>query len=227
MFNERELEIINSESDYAKGIGRLAYSYRMGKNGFEANLKKAHMLTCMSVWEGNDKLGAVAGYDYFKGIGVEVDFTYSFLYYLHAAKNGDAAAQYRVGLFYSDVENHPNNCICPINLYTGHVWYESAAEQGNVQAMYCLATNYHYGRGTIFDLDKALYWYEKAARNGNVNAMHNTAAFYHGAEGIAYTDENLAGYWFNEAAKKGLEQSKKILSQYKYSSFSGKWKKID
>ena len=97
--------------------------------------------------------------------------------------------------------------------------------RSHAEAMFELASNYYKGLGVIFDLDKALYWYENAAKAGNVNAMYNAALFYDGVAGISYENPNMAGYWFNEAAKKGVKDARQKLANYKYSSFTSKWKK--
>ena len=224
MFNEQELSIINSMNDRGSGLKKLAMSYYDGENGMEKNLQKAAFLACMAAWNGSVAAAGIAGYFYLNGIGVEKDNSEAFLYYLHAAKQGNSEAMYMVGNFYTSSEYSP--CICPINMVTGNVWYEKAANKGHVNAMEILGDNYYKGLGVVYDLDKALYWYENAAKAGNVNGMYNTALFYHGGEGIMYEDSNKAGYWLNEAAKRGDKEAQKLLTQYKYSNFSNKWKKI-
>lgn len=225
MFSEQELSVINSMNDRGSGLKKLAMSYHDGSNGMEKNLKKAAFYACMATWNGNIIASAMAGYFYSRGIGVKKDNSEAFLYYLHAAKHGHVEAMYMVARFYTSSEFSP--CICPLNMVTGNEWFEKAANKGHADAMLSLADNYYRGLGVVFDLDKALYWYEKAAKEGQVIGMYNAALFYHGAEGIMYENANMAGYWFNEAAKKGDKAAKQKLSQYKFSSFSNKWKKIN
>lgn len=226
MLSEKEQNIISRARSEALGIELLAKAYYEGTNGLEKNPEKAFYYSCMSVWKGNVILASQVGYFYLNGIGTEKNPDYAFLYYLHAAKNGSAIGQYVVGNFYSDEKFAPES-ICPLNYYTGHLWYERAAEQGNNNAMFEMGFDYYHGRGAVFDLDKALFWFEKSAEQGNTAAMFNTALFYHGNEGILYEDANKAGYWFNQAAQKGNTEAKKALSYYKYSNFSKKWKKVE
>lgn len=226
MFSEKEQEIINSAKNEALGIERLARAYYEGNSGFDKDMERAGYYACMSVWKGNPKAATLAGYCHLKGIGIEKDYTYAFLYYLHAAKAGSPTGQYVVGKFYSDEKFAPGG-ICPINYYTAHLWFEMAAEQGDVDAMVEMGVDFYYGKGTVFDLDKALFWFEKGAEKGNITAMLNAARFYHGSEGIVYEDENKAGYWWNEAAQRGNKDAQEMLKSYKYSSFSKRWKKIE
>lgn len=225
MFSEHELSIINSANNRGSGIQKLALSYYDGTNGFEKDFERAALLACMATWNGSPASGGIAGYFYLNGIGVEKDYTEAFLYYLHAAKHENREAMYMVGNFYTSSKYSPS--ICPLNMVTGNMWYEKAANKGHAGAMFELASNYYKGLGVIFDLDKALYWYENAAKGGNVNAMYNAALFYDGVEGISYENPNMAGYWFNEAAKKGDKDARQKLANYKYSSFTSKWKKIN
>ena len=49
-------------------------------------------------------------------------------------------------------------------------YYEKAANNGNVNAMYSLAQMYDYGVVVEKDIDKAVEFYEKAADNGDLRA---------------------------------------------------------
>lgn len=40
-------------------------------------------------------------------------------------------------------------------------WYESAAGQGNLEAMYRLGDCYYHGKGVEQNREKAMYWYNK------------------------------------------------------------------
>ena len=58
-------------------------------------------------------------------------------------------------------------------------WYEKAAEQGDVKALYLLASLYHQGIGTLKSYEKAVYWFEKAAEQGHANSQCNLAIMYY------------------------------------------------
>lgn len=224
MFNEKEREIINSASSEAVGLEKLARAYHEGNYGLEKDDEQAFFCLKMSTWKGNDTAANMVGYFLMNGIGTEQDYREAFLYYLHAAKHGHVTSQYVMGKFYSDEKFSQGTCF--INDYTAHLWFEKAANHGDCDAIGRVAEDYYAGRGVPYDVDKALYWYEQGARKGNVGCMYNTAFIYYGGAGMSYENPDKAGYWFNEAAQRGDRQAQQALSQYKYSSFSKKWKKI-
>src|SRR5438034_670256 len=45
-------------------------------------------------------------------------------------------------------------------------WYEKAANNGNIIAMYNLGLFYNKGFGVEKDIDKSIYWYKKSAEQG-------------------------------------------------------------
>ena len=49
-------------------------------------------------------------------------------------------------------------------------WFAKAAEQGNVEAMYCLGECYRDGSGVDEDQKKAVEWFTKAAKQGHEEA---------------------------------------------------------
>ena len=51
------------------------------------------------------------------------------------------------------------------------MWYEKAAEHGNMEAQYKVGTCCEFGRGCTIDKAKAVTWYKKAAAQGHKEAM--------------------------------------------------------
>lgn len=81
--------------------------------------------------------------------------------YQHLAEQGDAKAQFKLGVMYDLGQ-------CVIQDYTQALsWYLKAAEQGNSNAQYSCAIKYQSGQGVTQDQTKAAYWYRKAAEQGN------------------------------------------------------------
>lgn len=56
--------------------------------------------------------------------------------------------------------------------------FGKAAEQGNVDAQFCVGAMHDRGEGTAQDKTKALYWYEKAAEQDHANSQHNCGNMY-------------------------------------------------
>jgi TPR repeat protein len=83
------------------------------------------------------------------------------------AVQGDATAQYQLGLLYYQglgVEQ---------NYGEASHWYRQAGEQGNADAQYSLGNMFLMGEGVSQDDSLAISWYEKAADQGHVAARHN------------------------------------------------------
>ncbi|ACE06144.1 hypothetical protein Aasi_0764 [Candidatus Amoebophilus asiaticus 5a2] len=79
-------------------------------------------------------------------------------YYLQAAEQHNADAQYSLGIMYSTGFR-----VIPQDFKEAFKWYKKAAKQGHVEAQYELGEMYYYGQGGEQDYGKAIVWYEKAA----------------------------------------------------------------
>src|ERR1700760_3874361 len=76
------------------------------------------------------------------------------------AEQGDAPAQYNLGLMYDNGRGVPRD-------YTAAVqWYRKAAEQGHAAAQYSLGLMYDSGQGVRQDYATASRWYQMAAEQG-------------------------------------------------------------
>ncbi|HZP20759.1 MAG TPA: hypothetical protein VFB16_11200 [Bauldia sp.] len=92
------------------------------------------------------------------------------------AEQGNAKAEYMVGLMYANAQGRPED------VQKGNVWFEKAAAHGIVDARYSLCQNYAVGGvGTPVDSARAYTWcvvavtgYDQA---GDTEAKSNAAAF--------------------------------------------------
>ncbi len=114
------------------------------------------------------------------------------------ANQGDADAQFNLGLLYYTGIGTPQDTRYAI------YWYTKAAEQGHVNAQYKLGSLYHdgYGKEVRKDLKLAVYWLTKAAEQGLVNAQYSLGHMYE------YDDEppqdyKQAFFWYTKAAEQG------------------------
>jgi hypothetical protein len=122
-----------------------------------------------------------------------------------AAEQGDADAQYKLGVLYYEVWEGQGvlqddtqaafwrrtirawrawiNSADPYNWrYTQAVyWFRKAAEQGDADAQYVLGNIYYYGHGPL-SMDgryiQAAFWYRKAAEQGDVEAQDALGNLY-------------------------------------------------
>ncbi len=63
-------------------------------------------------------------------------------------------------------------------------WYERAAEQKDVNALYSLGVLYHLGQGVSQDYEKAAHYYKEAANLGNADAQYNLGVLFNQGLGV-------------------------------------------
>ena len=113
-----------------------------------------------------------------------------------AAKQGDARAQYGLGLCYARGKGVPQDMKKAVK------WFRKAAEQGNAVAQGILGNCYYRGDGVSEDKKEAFKWYRKAAEQGNAVAQFNLGNCYYRGDGVLVNSDE-AVYWFHKAAKLG------------------------
>ncbi len=111
------------------------------------------------------------------------------------AKQGNAKAQYNLGIMYN------NGLAVPQDYAEAVQWYRQAAEQGVALAQYFLGVMYRHGQGVSQDDAKALQWYRKAVEQGNAKAQYNLGFMYGKGLGIPQ-DYVQAHMWYNLAASR-------------------------
>ncbi|MFO1507196.1 MAG: bifunctional trypsin-like peptidase domain-containing/SEL1-like repeat protein [Lysobacterales bacterium] len=112
------------------------------------------------------------------------------------AKQGDAEAQYHLGLIYQFGKG------VPPDLVKAAYWYDKAAEQGDALAQTVLGVMYDLGEGVLQDHAKAAYWYGKAAAQGDAKAQNFLGGMYGNGNGVP-RDDAKALYWYAKAAEQG------------------------
>ena len=118
-----------------------------------------------------------------------------------SAEQGDAAAQFNLGVMYFNGRGAPQNDTEAVR------WYRMAAEQGNGDGQVNLGLMYAYGRSVPQNDTEAVRWFRMAAEQGSVNAQRNLGLRYFNGEGIP-KDYVQAYAWFNIAAAQGNEKAK-------------------
>ena len=136
----------------------------------------------------------------------------SFNWFLKAAEQGRASAQFYVGYFYA------NGYGIEKDVKLAFDWYSKAADQNSVAALNNLAVCYEHGRGTMIDLEKAVYYYEKSANLGNVIAQKNLAICYKNGTGVE-SNPNKVFYWTLEAANNGDIDSQGKIALYHFKGY--------
>ena len=148
------------------------------------SLGTALLLTVGTVWADPFEDAAAA---YARG-----DYAIALKAFKSLAAQGDAMAQYHLGVAYVNGQGVPRD-------YTkAREWFEKAAVQGNAMAQHHLGVLYRNGKGVPQDYAKAREWYEKAAAQGIAEAQINLGMLYEGY-GVPH-DEVRAYMWYSLAA---------------------------
>ncbi|OJW71116.1 MAG: hypothetical protein BGO68_04700 [Candidatus Amoebophilus sp. 36-38] len=116
--------------------------------------------------------------------------------YKKAAEQGDAEAQFKLGLCYEIGQG------VKIDWQEAVKWYQRAAEQGFVTAQSKLGGIYLAEK----NYQEALKWNQKAAGQGDVSAQYNLAWMYGNAKGVTQNYQE-ALKWNKKAADQGLGAS--------------------
>ena len=112
------------------------------------------------------------------------------------AEEGNAAAQFNLGLMYQ------NGYGVPQDYKESVYWYRLAAEQGDADSQYNLGVMYERGYGVSQDDKEAVNWYRLSAEQGLTDAQYNLGFMYINGKGVP-TDKVYAYMWFNIAAANG------------------------
>jgi TPR repeat protein len=97
--------------------------------------------------------------------------------YLKAAEQGDAQAQYQLGLMYSGQGAEQNHAEAVI-------WFRKAAEQGLAASQYRLGRAYVRGLGVEQNYEEALKWLRIAAEKGDADAQFLLSGMYIKGQGV-------------------------------------------
>ena len=153
-----------------------------------------------SAEKGNAEAENMLGVMYYTGRGVSEDKVLAREYARKSAIHGSAAGQNNYAYLLQLEEKHVE----------ARVYYEMAAEQGNISAMTSLGAIYFFGRGVSQDYAVSFEWSMKAALSGDVTAQCNVAYAYKEGYGVA-RDWAKAREWYEKAAAQDDEDAKKAL----------------
>ena len=124
------------------------------------------------------------------------DYTTALREWQPLAKQGQADAQYHIGLL------HTNGQGVPKDDAEARHWYEKAAIQGHPNAQLNLGSLYDYGRGGPQDFKMAARWYLRAANQGNNLAQQKLGLLYERGDGVL-KDYVQAYMWYKLGAANG------------------------
>ena len=136
------------------------------------------------------------------------DYATAMLIVKPLADQGDAVAQYRVGVMYFHGEGASQDYGEAVK------WFRKSADQGYAPAQYNVGVMYQRGRGVSRDYAEAVEWFRRAADQGNADAQFNLGAMYRNGQGVS---QNYAEsfQWYQSAADRGyIKAQLAVASMY-------------
>lgn len=124
-----------------------------------------------------------------------------------AAQQGDAQAQYSLGLCYHYGEGTLKD---PFNAFK---WFGQAAEGGHAEAQYSLGVYYQQGIGTEQDSQNAFKWFEKAAIQNQARAQHELGESYFHGRGVE-KNPPMAKEWISKSYVNGNKRASESWEKY-------------
>ena len=118
------------------------------------------------------------------------------LFVQKAAEQGDAKAQFLLGLWYFSGQGGLRDYAKAAE------WFSKAAEQGDANAQSKLGLQYFTGQGVPEDKAKAAEWFSKAAKQGDARAQFYMGFSYESGQGVS-EDNMKAAEWYGKAAEQG------------------------
>ena len=118
--------------------------------------------------------------------------------WLPLAEEGDAEAQYYMGVVYKD------GLGVEINYDQFRYWTSRSAFQGSPSAMFNLGIMYEYSLGTNEDKNKAFLWYSRAAQEGDVEASVRAGRMIRGEDYLCEDQlhcDYIVEYYYRPAAE--------------------------
>mgnify|MGYP003379299219 CR=1 FL=1 len=121
------------------------------------------------------------------------------------ADQGNASAQYNLGVMYSRGDGVPQDYAEALK------WYRKAADQGEASAQYNLGFMYHNGQGVPQDYVEAHKWYRKAADQGHASAQLNLGVMYDSGQGVPQ-DYVASHQWLNLSAARATDKETRDMA---------------
>ena len=115
---------------------------------------------------------------------------------LAGALNGNADAQYNLGLMYANGQGVTQDYKEAVK------WWRLSADQGNASAQSNLGDMYADGKGVTQDYKEAVKWYRLSSDQGDADAQFNLGFMYETGQGVSQ-DYIRAHMWWNISASSG------------------------
>lgn len=132
-------------------------------------------------------------------------------WFRRARKQHDAVAAMRqVGTFYLDIDNVMRD------IPESFMWYQLAADKGDLPALIQMAEWYFNGEHVTRDLMKAVSYYGKAAERNSDYAQYSLGLIYLNGDKLIPMDYDQALFWLRKAANQGYTAAQYSLGNMYY-----------
>jgi len=111
-----------------------------------------------------------------------------------AAEDGNADAQFNLGVMYSKGRGVEQDFARAAH------WYRKAAEQEDVPAQSMMGFMHLKGQGVPQDYQQALFWYLRAAGHGYAVAQHNLGVMYAKGQGVPQDYQQAVSWYISRRA---------------------------
>lgn len=201
----RALELWSNCHDNRK-YHYLALAYKdlkMEKASHECRRRALHHLHWFC--EKNDSLAlTLQAYCHQNGEGVPKDMMKAIGFYMRAAAQGNAVAQYQLGVIFERGQGVPHDLTTAIS------YWEAGTAQNQPACCNCMAVAYETGEGKQRDMKTALSWYSKSADNGSRVALFNLGLCFKLGQGMP-TNLLAALQWLTCSADRGYADAVRII----------------
>lgn len=126
------------------------------------------------------------------------------------AEQGDADAQFAVGLFYLQDKENATDEEAIESCDQALIWFRKAAEQGQKQAQHEMGLFYLLGVIVEEDAIQAVGWFRKAATQGVALSQFELGRCYYNGDGVKKSLRE-AYYWFHQAAQQGHARAQFLM----------------
>ena len=169
-------------------------------------MKKLITSLCLIVTLAIGSFGVGWSGDFQKGLDAAQrgDYTTALKEWTSLAEQGDAKAQFNLGIMYERGQGVLQDYKTAVK------WYALSSEQGDALAQYNLGVMYENGRGVPQDHKAAFKWYTLSAEQGYAKAQYNLGVMYALGQGVI-ADKVYAHMWGNILNSNGHKDGKKIM----------------
>ncbi len=168
-------------------------------------MKNVTRTICLTLALFLGSVGTGCGPDFNKGVAAyeSGDFATALGEFRPLAEQGDARAQFNLGVMYEKGRGVPQDDKIALK------WFTLAAEQGYARAQHNLGLMYDKGEGVPQDYKTAVKWYELATEQGKSSAQNNLKKMK-----SRLVSKGIDGCLFDEIEKLTGPETKKIVETH-------------